>query len=244
MPEGGTLLLEAHIAEAAAIDEIDAQSPLAGRYVVLRVADTGGGIPPEILDRIFDPFFTTKGPEVGTGLGLFSAAGIVKGHGGFIKVDPRYPRGAAFSVYLPAQEVATAAPLAAMPTPEFRGNGETVLYVDDERDVRDAAAAVLKRLNLTPLLAEDGTTGLAQATEHRESLRAVITDIHMAHTDVLAFVRALHQVLPDTPIIVASGRLEGPLAGELRQLGVTITLDKPFTQAMLANALRMALHHS
>jgi PAS domain S-box-containing protein len=242
MPEGGTLLLEAAIAEAASIDEVNAQRPIERDYVVLHVTDTGGGIPPEILDRIFEPFFTTKGPEGGTGLGLFTAAGIVKGHGGFIRVDSRQPRGATFSVYLPAQELVADAPEEARPIPQFLGSGETILYVDDERDVRDAAAAVLKRLNLNPLLAEDGMTGLIQAGEHRESLRAVITDVHMPQMDVLTFVRALRRVLPQIPIVVASGRLEGPLALELRKLGVTITLDKPFTQAMLANALRVALH--
>jgi CheY-like chemotaxis protein len=240
MPEGGTLLLEAEIAAGVS----NAQQSMESGYVVLHVTDTGGGIPPEILDRIFDPFFTTKGPEAGTGLGLFTAAGIVKGHGGFIKVDSRQTRGAKFSVYLPAQELTADAPTDAKPIPQFLGSGETILYVDDERDVREAAAAVLKRLNLNPLLAENGMTGLIQAGEHRESLRAVITDVHMPQMDILTFVRALRRVLPQVPIIVASGRLEGPLALELRQLGVTITLDKPFTQAMLANALRVALHGS
>jgi PAS domain S-box-containing protein len=244
MPEGGTLLLEAATAKGVPMDEVNAQQHVESDYVVLRVTDTGSGVPPEILDRIFDPFFTTKGPEAGTGLGLFTAAGIVKGHDGFIRVDSRQPRGATFSVYLPTQELAVALPEDAAPVPQFLGSRETILYVDDERDVRDTAAAVLKRLNFSPLLAEDGMTGLVQAGEHRDSLRAVITDVHMPHMDVLTFVRALRRVLPEIPIIVASGRLEGALALELNKLGVTITLDKPFTQAMLASALRVALHGS
>ncbi len=243
MPEGGTLTLEVDTVEADVASNHDAngQRPAQGRFVVLRVTDTGTGIPPEILDRIFDPFFTTKGPEAGTGLGLFTAAGIVKGHGGFIRVDSRPLHGSTFSVYLPAEEIEKVAGVDTAPSPEFRGNGETILYVDDERDVRDAAETVLKRLNLTPVLAEDGTTGLVQALQHRDSLRAVITDVHMPHMDGLTFVRALRRVLPKIPVVVTSGRLEGALAAERRTLGVTLTLDKPFTQAMLAAALRVAL---
>jgi PAS domain S-box-containing protein len=247
MPEGGTLTLQAGIADAniaSMSEEGNEQPPPRRRYVILRVTDTGGGIPTEILERIFDPFFTTKGPEAGTGLGLFTAAGIVKGHGGFIRVESAATRGSTFTVYLPAEELAQDARVVVSPSPEFVGGGETILYVDDERDVRDAAETVLKRLNLTPLLAEDGTSGLVQAVQHRDSLRVVITDAHMPHMDGLAFVRALRRVLPRIPVIVASGRLEGALLAELRKLGVTITLDKPFTQAMLAEALRLALRSS
>jgi PAS domain S-box-containing protein len=244
MPDGGTLALEAE-AEAeeanAELRSTNGERAQPRRYVVLRVTDTGGGIPPAILDRIFDPFFTTKGPEAGTGLGLFTVAGIVKGHGGFIRVDSRPPQGSTFSVYLPAEEGATELQVADTPSPGFLGNGETVLYVDDERDVRNAAEAVLKRLNFTPLLAEDGMSGLVKAVQQRDALRAVITDVHMPHMDGMAFVHALRRALPDVPVIVASGRLEGSLAGEFKKLGVNVTLDKPFTQEMLADALRAAL---
>jgi PAS domain S-box-containing protein len=246
MPEGGTLTLEVDSAEvdSAPINETDGQPPVHNRYVVMRVTDNGCGIPPEILERIFDPFFTTKGPEAGTGLGLFTAAGIVKGHGGFIRVDSRPPQGSTFSVYLPAQDIAKDARLDAAPGPEFLGNGETILYVDDEPNVREAAELVLKRLNFTPLLAEDGMAGLVQALQHREALRAIITDVHMPHMDGLNFVRALRRALPTTPVVVASGRLDGTTAAELRKLGATITLDKPFTRAMLSDALRIALRGS
>lgn len=248
MPEGGALTLEADVAEvdSASIPEADAdgQRPGLNRYVVLRVTDTGSGIPPQVLERIFDPFFTTKGPETGTGLGLFTAAGIVKGHGGFFRVDSRPSQGSSFSVYLPAQELAKDARVDAKPSPEFLGSGEAILYVDDEPNVRHAAEIILKRLNFTPLLAQDGMEGLAQALEHRESVRAVITDVHMPHMDGLAFVRALRRALPGTPVVVASGRLDATTATELKKLGATITLDKPFTQAMLAEALRVALRNS
>jgi len=83
--------------------------------------------------------------------------------------------------------------------------------------------------------------GLAHAVQQRETLRAVITDLHMPHMDGLSFVRALRRALPDIPIILASGRIEGPLAAELKKLGITVTLDKPFTRFMLSQALQTAL---
>ena len=242
MPDGGTLTLEAANAEPA--DAPDGRAnPVAPKrgYVVLRVIDTGTGIAPAMLDRIFDPFFTTKGPEKGTGLGLFTVAGIVKGHDGFMRVYSRPAHGSTFAIFLPAEEGSSDTEPEPVSPSQFRGNGEPVLYVDDEGDVRAAARTVLARLNFTPLIAKDGMGGLLQAMQHRAQLRAVITDLHMPQMDGLAFIRALRRALPKVPVIVASGWPVGAPLKELKQLGVTVVLDKPFTQLMLANALRSAI---
>jgi len=244
MPEGGILALEAESVDATALADLPTagESP-ASHCVVLRVTDTGTGIAPEVLERIFDPFFTTKEPESGTGLGLFTVAGIVKGHGGLIRVSSQPGRGSAFAVLLPAQHqpftVDSMPPPA--PTSDFVGRGEQILYVDDEVTVRDAARSVLERLQFTPLTANDGMSGLVQAVQNRSTLHAVITDLHMPHMDGLAFVRALRKILPDIPVIVASGRLEPAPAQEFRKLGVNVMLEKPFTQEKLATALQTAI---
>jgi PAS domain S-box-containing protein len=244
MPSGGTLTLEAE-----AIDAEDAPPELAGvtgersaRYVVLRVSDTGTGIEPEVLDRIFDPFFTTKGPEGGTGLGLFTVAGIVKGHHGFIRLHSRPSAGSTFAVHLPAESAPREiAPVSAVLPSDFSGNGETILYVDDESAVREVARTVLARLNFRPIIAPDAMAGLIQAVENRASLRAVITDLHMPQMGGMEFVAALRRVLPGIAVIVASGRLDAPSEQELRNLGAQFILEKPFTEEMLRNALRVAL---
>jgi two-component system, cell cycle sensor histidine kinase and response regulator CckA len=243
MPDGGTLTLEAGLDRKVIFpggSELQDDGEPA-QYVVLRVTDSGTGIAPEFLDRIFDPFFTTKGPEMGTGLGLFTAAGIVKGHGGFIRVDSKPLHGSTFAVYLPAAKQAQRVPVSGHCAQEFRGSGETILYVDDEGTVRDAARAVLSRLNFKPLIASDGMGGLSQAVQQRAELRAVITDAHMPNMDGLAFVRALRRSFPELPVVLASGRLDSSLAQEFRRIGVQVILDKPFTQASLAEALRIAL---
>ena len=241
MPEGGTLTLEAESLDGAVLAELPKTGDTPpSRCVVLRVSDTGTGIAPEVLDRIFDPFFTTKEPESGTGLGLFTVAGIVKGHGGLIRVTSQPGRGSTFAVFLPAEQHPGAEATRAAPASDFTGHGELILYVDDEVTVRDAARSVLERLQFTPVTASDGMSGLVQAVQHRTALHAVVTDLHMPHMDGLAFVRALRKLLPDIPVIVASGRLEAAPAQELRKLGVHVMLEKPFTQEKLAAALREA----
>ncbi len=247
MPEGGILTLEAEATDGSALADLPTaagESP-PERCVVIRVTDTGTGIAPEVLDRIFDPFFTTKEPESGTGLGLFTVAGIVKGHGGLVRVSSQPNRGSVFAVLLPAEERHSAVEeKPAVPPSDFTGHGELILYIDDEATVRDAARSVLERLQFTPVTASDGMSGLVQAVQHRAGLYAVITDLHMPHMDGLAFVRALRKLLPNIPIIVASGRLEPAPALELRKLGVRVMLEKPFTQEQLASALQSALRQS
>jgi PAS domain S-box-containing protein len=241
MPRGGTLKVEASVREVDAAYARAIPDAEPGRYVMLRVSDTGTGIAPEILDRIFDPFFTTKGPDKGTGLGLSTATGIVKGHGGFLQVYSQPGKGTTFAVCIPAGERAVSAEPADCAGPEFCGNGEMILFVDDEASVREMACMILKRLNFAPLTASDGAGGLAQAERHRDGLRAVLTDLHMPRMDGLAFVRELRRMLPGIPVAVCSGRLDESVAGEFQAMGVTARLDKPFTVRELAEVLKKLL---
>ena len=241
MPNGGTLTLEAQRVEMDAAYASAIHNAKPGHYVVLRVRDTGAGIPAEILDRIFDPFFTTKGPDKGTGLGLSTVMGIVQGHGGFVQVYSQAGEGSTFAAYLPADLPGGDADMAAKKAVEFRGQGETILFVDDEPAVREVARAVLRRLSFQPLTATDGADGLIQAAQHRTELRAIVTDLHMPHMDGLAFVRTIRRMLPDIPIVVASGRMEEAVAREFDALGVTSHMDKPFTEGQLAEALKNLL---
>ncbi len=238
MPHGGKLVLEAQRVVVDAAFTATAPNARAGDYVLLRVTDNGVGIEPEVLDRIFDPFFSTKGPDKGTGLGLSTCMGIVKGHGGFMQVYSHPGKGSVFTVYLPSDHAGEGQKPATKTAAEFRGQGETILFVDDEPAVREVARAVLRRLNFKPLTATDGADGLIQAAQHRTELRAVITDLHMPHMDGLAFVRTLRRMLPDIPIVVASGRMEDTIIGEFKTLGVTTRLDKPFTESQLAEVLK------
>jgi CheY-like chemotaxis protein len=238
MTHGGTLTLQAENIEVDAVYASAVPGARPGQYVVWRVLDTGTGIPPEVLDRIFEPFFTTKAPDKGTGLGLSTTLGIVRGHSGFIRAYSVPGEGTSFAVYLPAYGAdASDASLLTDGDSTFRGHGETILVVDDEVAVRDILRAVLTKMNFKVLTASDGTAALIEVTEQAE-LRVVITDLHMPHMDGLSFVRVLKSRLPQTGIIVASGRLDERDAEEFKNLGVNAVLNKPFTQERLVEALK------
>ncbi|HYF36021.1 MAG TPA: response regulator, partial [Prosthecobacter sp.] len=189
MPEGGKLTIEAESIEISAAHAGAFSEAKPGRYVVWHVTDTGGGIPPEVLDRIFDPFFTTKGSSGGTGLGLSTVSGIVKSHGGFIQVYSTPRRGSTFSVYLPATETDdSGVEFQAGISTTFRGSGEAILVLDDDAEVRTAMRTALTTLNFRVIACSDGMEALHQVSNRRDSLAAVITDLHMPKMDGLTFV--------------------------------------------------------
>jgi PAS domain S-box-containing protein len=243
MPHGGLLELEAanQVVDAAYATGVPDARP--GKYVTLRVKDSGMGIPEAIIERIFDPFFTTKGQDKGTGLGLSTVLGIVRSHGGFIRVYSQPGAGASFVVHIPVAELSIPQPPLPVDREEpLRGNGETILVVDDEPAVREITAAALAVLNFRAIVASDGTDALIRAAENRAVLRGVISDLHMAHMDGIKVVQSLRQMLPDVPIVIASGRIDEREARELAALGVVVQLHKPFTEASLILALRKLMH--
>ena len=176
MPAGGTLTIALH---AARLDEAFVQAhPGAqpGDHVLMSVRDTGTGIQPQDLDKLFDPFFTTKKIGEGTGLGLSTTLGIVRGHHGFILVESTPGQGSEFQIYLPvsplpAAPVATPAPLPLLANP--LGQGELVLVVDDETNVRQMTCHILERSGYRVLAAADGAAALQLYKQHQD-VRAII----------------------------------------------------------------------
>ncbi|MFT5286471.1 MAG: PAS domain S-box-containing protein [Planctomycetota bacterium] len=241
MPDGGTLSVATRVQD---IDEKRAQAiheAQACRFIEIEIRDTGMGISPEHLERITDPFFTTKGPHKGTGLGLSTVMGILKGHGGFLQVQSQWGGGTTFKIYLPIIDESYKAANTSKPETEFRGHGETILFVDDEVNLRKIAAMALQRLNFKPLTAVDGADGLITALNQQSELSAVIVDLHMPTMNGLELVRKLRQFLPSIPIMVSSGLLDSAVAAEFRALQVFNFLDKPFTERQLAQELQVLL---
>lgn len=239
MPEGGGLSLDVRRTDVDDIWETGEPNGASGPHIVLQVTDTGTGIRPETVERIFDPFFTTKDPDKGTGLGLATTLGIVKGHGGFIRVYSVLGQGSTFRVYLPVYSGGDAGTAAGPATGStFQGSGETILVVDDESSVRDILSRVLTRMNFTVRTASDGTSALHEVSEHGADLRVVITDLHMPRSDGMAFVRVLRRRLPEADVIVVSGLVSEDDREKLAALGVRAILEKPFEHAALVSALR------
>ena len=173
-------------------DPDDVLTPPVGSYIAIEVADNGQGVDADTRRRVFEPFFSTK--QRGHGLGLAAAVGIVRAHGGGIRVSSRPGDGARFVLFWPA---AVTAPIATVTAPIAR----TVLVIDDEDLVRDVVARMVNDLGYTAVTAADGPAGLALV----DRVDAVLVDLtmpQMSGTDVVAAVRAKR---PELPVVVCSG---------------------------------------
>ena len=242
MSDGGKLTIEV---ENIVLDQQYAAMHIqakAGKYVCINVTDSGSGIPPAILDKIFEPFFTTKEVGKGTGLGLSTVMAIVNSHGGFINAYSEPGKGTTFKVYLPATDVSSdeGRDTASLPAPP-RGNGETILMVDDEASILTITGRTLEAFGYRILTAADGTEALALYAQHRHKIAVVLTDMAMPIMDGAATIRALRKMNPTVKIIAASGLHSNGGTTRLSGDGVKYFLTKPYTAGTLLNAVRAIL---
>ena len=211
-----------------------------GNFVRITVHDTGCGIPRENLQRMFDPYFTTK--PGGTGLGLAVTYSIVKQHGGHISVDSEWGRGTTFVLYLPASTQALPAPEYSVLEPQH-GKGR-ILVMDDERIVREIAAAMLTELGYEAVSAVDGTAAIGlykQARAQGRPFDAVIMDLTVpGGMGGKEAVRKLHSLDPGARVLVSSGYSNDPVMANYSEYGFCGVISKPYRLADLATALRAA----
>jgi signal transduction histidine kinase len=204
LPEGGEIVVEtSHVSvDAHAPDEQLPSRP--GRYVLVAVSDTGCGMAPERIARIFEPFFTTKDRCHGTGLGLFTVYGIVQQLGGHISVDSEPGRGSTFRVYLPRVEAPALAVGATSPQPEpspdVHGT-ETIMVVEDDREVRHLVSTMLRRSGYTVLEAAHGGEALTLAECRRKPIDLLVTDDVMPHMSGGELARRLESLAGDIKVI-------------------------------------------
>ncbi len=237
MPNGGKLTLAADNVELNAEEAKEIPEARPGSYVMLMVSDTGTGIPPEVLPRIFEAFFTTKAPGKGTGLGLSTIVRIVRNHGGFLTVKSEVGTGTSFEIYLPrAEPVSTARETAlTQPVALKRGRGELILFVDDDRSVREMVAPSLTEQGYRVLTASHGAEALALLRQHERDLRLVIADVAMPVMDGLEMTQKLRARLPDLPVILMSGTFDA--SKQALPAGVASFLVKPFRLEQLLAAI-------
>ena len=241
MPDGGSLVLAAENYE---VDENYASmTPGAkiGSHVMFCVSDTGTGMSRATVNKIFDPFFTTKEPGKGTGLGLSTAIGIVKSHGGFISVYSEQGRGTTFKIFFPVVESDSGSRKTTTAPELINGNGELILLVDDETNIRRVTRMILEKHNYRVIEASDAPEALAIFAQQMSSIRAVVTDIVMPYMDGVALVRALKKMKEDLIFVAATGQAGEPRLSELQELGVKNFLTKPYDTAKLLTTLHDAL---
>ena len=232
MPSGGRLTL------TTSVDEVDdafarRHVPMApGKYVALRVADTGHGMTRETQARVFEPFFTTKEIGKGTGLGLSMVYGTLKQIGGFIFVDSEVDRGTTFRLYFPpAVDRAAATPPDAAPAPAAataRKGHETLLIVEDEDSVRNLVASALRHDGYELLLAKSAEDALRLDEQHKGPIDLLLTDAIMPGKSGIELAAVMAARRPALPVIIMSGYTEETLTVAPLDKPISL-LQKPFT---------------
>jgi CheY-like chemotaxis protein len=210
-----------------------------GKYVKISVIDTGVGIDEATQQRIFDPFFTTKGMGKGTGLGLASAYGIVKNHGGFIEVYSEVNEGATFSIVLPASE--KAAVKEENHHEEVIKGTETVLLVDDEDIIIEIGQQILEALGYQALLARGGKEAIDVYTENRDKIDLVILDMVMPDMGGGETFDNLKKINPDLKVLLSSGYSINGQANEIIERGCNGFIQKPYNIKDLSKKIRALL---
>jgi two-component system cell cycle sensor histidine kinase/response regulator CckA len=231
----------------------------AADYALVEVSDTGGGIPPEIIDKIFEPFFSTKDVGKGTGLGLSTVYGIVKQTGGFVYPESEVGKGTTFRIFLPrhvpsAEEAAETLPAAdapgiaealppseelaaASPAADLTGHG-TILLVEDEEGLRALNARGLASRGYTVLEAGNGVEAIEVLAKHGGEVDLVVSDVVMPEMDGPALLKELRKRKPELKIVFVSGYAEDAFAKSLPQGEQFAFLPKPFTLKQLVAAVK------
>jgi signal transduction histidine kinase/ActR/RegA family two-component response regulator len=214
-----------------------------GNYVQLSVGDTGCGMDRATLEHIFEPFFTTKGVGQGTGLGLAVVHGIMKSHDGGISVYSQPGQGTKFHLYFPVIEAEVAeGKIKAAPIP--RGNGEHILFVDDEDALVGAGKRILERLGYIVTTKTSPGEALAAVRDQPGKFDLVITDLTMPGMDGTKLGGQLLQLQPHLPIIITTGYSGVMTAEKVRELGFRELLSKPSTVRTLGETVHRVLRQT
>jgi len=209
-----------------------------GSYVYLEVSDTGCGIDKDSQSRIFDPFFTTK--FTGRGLGLAAVMGIVRGHGGAIKINSEVGKGSVFRVLFPASRKMADTEARVLRSTDWRGSG-TILLADDEETVRSVTKRMLERAGFDVIMGSDGREAVQRFKEHGDKLTCVLMDLTMPHMDGDVAFREMQRVRTDIPIILSSGYNPQEIQDRFAGKGLAGFIQKPYQLITLMETLQSVL---
>jgi two-component system, cell cycle sensor histidine kinase and response regulator CckA len=240
-PDGGELYLETKI---STLDEAYCKPHQAepGRYVRVSITDTGSGMDEATRQRVFDPFFTTKGKKRGTGLGLASAYGIIKNHGGFITVYSEIGRGTTFNIYLPLSDKEAHREVS-LDGGIIKGSA-TILLVDDEEMIIEVGQAMLERLGYRVVVCRGGLETVNVITDIGKEIDLVILDMIMPGMDGGATFDRIREIQPEIPVILSSGYAINGDADKIMRRGCNGFIQKPYNISELSQKIRKVLDES
>ncbi|WP_205686771.1 PAS domain-containing sensor histidine kinase [Caulobacter flavus] len=228
MPEGGRLTISTSVAELD--PDMAAEDARPGRYVVVAVTDTGVGMSAEVLDKVFDPFFTTKPIGQGTGLGLSMVYGFARQSGGSVRIQSRVGEGTSVKIYLPAADGAVEPKAEDQPADFARGEGQTVLLVEDESAVRLLVREVLEDLGYRAVEASDPQSAIA-ILNSQSAIDLLISDVGLPGMNGRQLAEVARDRRPDLPILFITGYAEnaairaGFLGSNMAMIGKPFALD-------------------
>ncbi len=222
-------------------EDFSDKTPRPGRYAMVSVSDNGVGIEPKALEKIFEPYFTTKKKGKGTGLGLAVVYGIIKEHGGHVKVDSEVGKGSRFRVYLPLCENEREQNAGPPDTPPETGN-ERILLVDDEESVVLLEKQMLTRLGYQVTDFTSSSEAFQAFKANPDAFDLVISDMAMPNMTGDQLAREITAIRPDMPVIVCSGYSDRMNGDKADALGVKAFLMKPIVKSNLAQTVRRVLN--
>jgi two-component system cell cycle sensor histidine kinase/response regulator CckA len=239
MPAGGDICIETMnvILDSDYVRPFNVKE---GSYVKIVVTDTGEGMDESTRQRIFEPFFTTKEMGRGTGLGLASAYGIIKNHGGFITVWSEKGKGASFTIYLPASSIEKRTEVS-MVDERITHGCETILLVDDEPMILDVGSQILETLGYKVLPAKSGQEGLEVFDQHKNEIDLVILDMVMPGMSGGDVFEKIMEIKPGTKTLLSSGYSLDGQAKTIMERGCGGFIQKPFRVESFASKIREVL---
>jgi CheY-like chemotaxis protein len=244
MPQGGKLTVEA-LNQVLDHEYCRLNPEVApGQYVLICVSDTGYGMPPEVLSRAFEPFFTTKEIGQGTGLGLSQVYGFVKQSNGHIKVYSEPGQGTTVKLYFPRSGVSTAGLDEEDDTPPANADRETILLVEDDKDLRSYLVEVLRDLNYSVIAAQDPVVAIGLLDQREIRIDLMLTDVVMPGMNGRELSRRARQVRPDLKVLFMSGYSRNAVVHQGRVDMDVQLIQKPVSVHALASRIRDMLDQS
>jgi CheY-like chemotaxis protein len=241
MSAGGRLTIETRQVRVDAEQAARNAGARPGDFVCLTVSDTGAGMDSETLGHIFEPFFTTKPLAVGTGLGLSTVYGIVRGSSGWIEVESAPGAGAAFRIFLPSVAGGGAPEAQAAALEDAAAGRQTILLVEDQPGVRELSASILKGVGYAVLEADGGAEALAVAAAHPGEIDILVSDVVMPGMTGPQLARELRALRPMVKVLYMTGYATEAQMGAAMAGENVHQLSKPFTPAALAAKVREVL---